>query len=344
MKLRDTWRPISTAFLLIATSIIFVPQAVAATSSPSIDYEFNGTLTDSAGGSSLSVLGVCPVPFVDPSPAGGGQCNSTTSFGSDASGDYWRWTSDSPRGGGFTITTNSPLTKTYSIALKFVFESDPVRHYSKIIDYSGKISDVGFYFNDWQIEFFDDVNTNAGTTTYSAGTVMDLVITRSEVTNLFSVYTRGEGGLLEQPIQYLDSGDLAIPINSSSGGSLLGFFFDDDDTDDEGNAAGRVYNVQTWSGAALSAVEVEAVTRRTAIGTNAAPPPPPPPWLQAYGRTEGGVCKSGWSASWAAWAISATGGWVCNRTIFWNGSSWVQNPNVVWGVANPAETSAWDRN
>ena len=68
----------------------------------------------------------------------------------------------------------------------------------------------------------------------------------------------------------------------------------------------------------------------------------PTPWLQSYGRTEGNICGLGWHASWAEWATSTTGGWVCNRTIFWNGSSWVQNPNAVWGITNPAETSSWD--
>ncbi len=66
------------------------------------------------------------------------------------------------------------------------------------------------------------------------------------------------------------------------------------------------------------------------------------PWLQSYGRTEANICRLGWHASWAEWATSTTGGWVCNCTIFWNGSSWVQNPNAVWGITNLAETSSWD--
>ena len=151
MKLRAALRPISTALLLIATSTIFVPATAeaAAAPSPNVKYEFNGTLTDSASGSSLSVLAACPDPFPDPIPATGGQCNSTTSYGSDASGDYWRWTSTSPRGGGFTITTNSPLTSTYSMALKFVFESGSDDDYIKIIDWDGKLLDDGFYFYNW---------------------------------------------------------------------------------------------------------------------------------------------------------------------------------------------------
>lgn len=67
----------------------------------------------------------------------------------------------------------------------------------------------------------------------------------------------------------------------------------------------------------------------------------PAPWLQSYGRTESETCREGWHASWAEWAVDKTGGWVCNRTVFWNGSTWVQNPNAVWGPINPDQTTAW---
>ena len=335
MKLRAAWRPISAALLVIATSTMIVPATAeaAAAPSPNVKYEFNGTLTDSASGSSLSVMPACPGPS-------GGQCNSTTSYGSDASGDYWRWTSTSPRGGGFTITTNSPLTSTYSMALKFVFDSEPVDEYSKIIDWDGKLLDNGFYFKNWYINFFIDASPNTdenGLTQYSAGTVMDLVITRDETTKFFTVYAKSSSGSLEQVFQYTDTTGSAVPMSSGSG-SLIGFFFDDDDTNDEGNDGGRVYDVEMWNGVALTSAEVAALIAPTAGQSDGGPPP----WLQSYGRTQGGVCKTGWHASWAEWATSVTGGWVCNRTIFWNGSSWVQNPNAVWGIANPAETARWD--
>lgn len=87
-----------------------------------------------------------------------------------------------------------------------------------------------------------------------------------------------------------------------------------------------------------SASFVASVTQNSSESTSNSPPP----WLQSYGRTEGNICRLGWHASWAEWATSTTGGWVCNRTIFWNGSSWVQNPSAVWGITNPSETSSWD--
>ena len=70
----------------------------------------------------------------------------------------------------------------------------------------------------------------------------------------------------------------------------------------------------------------------------------PPPWLQSYGRAQQETCQIGWHASWAEWAVPTSGGWVCNRTIFWNGTAWVQNPNFVWGLMDPSETRARDGN
>ena len=67
----------------------------------------------------------------------------------------------------------------------------------------------------------------------------------------------------------------------------------------------------------------------------------PAPWLQSYGRTAVEICRDGWHPSWAEWAIDKTGGWVCNRTVFWNGSNWVQNPSAVWGPMNPQQTTPW---
>lgn len=70
----------------------------------------------------------------------------------------------------------------------------------------------------------------------------------------------------------------------------------------------------------------------------------PAPWLQSYGRSESETCRQGWHSSWAEWAIEKTGGWVCNRTVFWNGISWVQNPDAFWGPANHVANAEWDGN
>lgn len=67
----------------------------------------------------------------------------------------------------------------------------------------------------------------------------------------------------------------------------------------------------------------------------------PAPWLQAYGRQQDGICLPGWHPSWAEWAVDKTGGWTCERTVLWNGSTWVQNPNAVWGTYDASLNSPW---
>lgn len=68
----------------------------------------------------------------------------------------------------------------------------------------------------------------------------------------------------------------------------------------------------------------------------------PAPWLQSHGRPSHEDCPPGWHPSWAEWAVPSTGGWVCNRTIFWHGSAWMQSPDAVWGTTNPAAIRLWD--
>ena len=54
----------------------------------------------------------------------------------------------------------------------------------------------------------------------------------------------------------------------------------------------------------------------------------PPVWWQSVGRSAGGTCDSGWGPSWAQWAVPVTGGPVCNRVVFWNGSRWMQSSSL----------------
>jgi len=44
-----------------------------------------------------------------------------------------------------------------------------------------------------------------------------------------------------------------------------------------------------------------------------------PDWMQAYGRAQAESCRSGWSSSWARWPNAGSGGFVCNRTLTWQG-------------------------
>lgn len=55
----------------------------------------------------------------------------------------------------------------------------------------------------------------------------------------------------------------------------------------------------------------------------------PPPWYQSYARgAANDVCESGWLPSWDSWPHGHTGGWVCNRKLFYNGSEWVFGPSA----------------
>jgi len=65
----------------------------------------------------------------------------------------------------------------------------------------------------------------------------------------------------------------------------------------------------------------------------------PPSWLQSLGRATESSCPDGWSASWAEWAVASTGGWVCNRTVFWMDGGWyVQSGD---GSGPRGHASAW---
>ena len=318
-----------------ATVFVCATAAQAAVPTPQVNYAFNGTLTDGGGGSSLTVTPACPDP-VPNTPDN--QCVASSGFGSDASGPYWTWTAGNPtrRGGGFTIQTNSPLTSTYSMEVKFSFDTIPSGGYVKIIDYQDRTSDDGFYFYNQKIDFFAS-GAHDGTDTYAAGAVLDLIITRDNTTNLFTVYSRTAGGPIEQVFQYNDDGALAVPHNAGSG-SLVGFFFDDNVTLSEATTGGKAYVVKMWEGTALTQAQVEEESNGGASGDSSQSPPP---WLQQYGRASAAaVCATGWNPSWANWAVPYTGGWVCNRGIYMNNGQWYVSPDGGW-ISGGAVGSPW---
>lgn len=45
----------------------------------------------------------------------------------------------------------------------------------------------------------------------------------------------------------------------------------------------------------------------------------PPSWHQSFGRLSASEpCPAGWNPSWAQWMNNGSGGFVCNREIYWN--------------------------
>lgn len=249
---------------------------------PSVEYQFNGNLTDSAGGSTLTVTPTCASPSPTPPPSGNdNQCLYTSGFGSDSTGPYWTWTAPGRdffrHGGGFTVQTNSPITGTYTIALKFSYggNTNNLSSYSywKIIDYQDKVSDNGFYFRYGKLQSYPGAT---GATVYSQDQVLDLVATRDASTSppTFKVYSRAAGGGLVLEYTYSDNnapGSNRVPV-ASGAGSLLGLFFDDNSTSSEAISGGKVYRLQTWNDVALTQSEIDAATSSTpSVATTSLP-------------------------------------------------------------------------
>jgi len=310
----------ATALLSLA-ALSLAPPAQAANPSPNITYTFNGTLTDSSGGSTLTLLPDCPSG--DPNAT---QCNSATSFGTDGYGPYWQWASADFRGGGFTVQTNAPTGDTYTIALKFSFSD--VNGYRKIIDYQDRTSDNGFYFLSGVLMFYPG---DSGSQAYPANTVLDLVAVRdaSVTPATFTVYAVGPDGVLVQQFSYEDPGGYAIP-QASGPGSILGFFFDDSVTGREATRTGRVYSMKVWNDVALTEQEIQDEI----IGVPGDENQRPPDVLQQLPRPANGSCagiedtaynwagvpSGGWAPSWAQWAEGGSGGNVCTRSLTYNSS------------------------
>jgi hypothetical protein len=57
-------------------------------------------------------------------------------------------------------------------------------------------------------------------------------------------------------------------------------------------------------------------------GTRSPHGTPPPSWYQSYGRaTADMACEAGWGPSWAMWANGGTGGYVCDRELYFDTAS-----------------------
>lgn len=236
---------------------------------PAIHYTFDTDLLDVYSNSTLTAAPACPA----------NPCNSASSFGSDADGKYWTWSSTNARGGGFTLLTSANIGTSYTIALKFSFSQ--VTSWRKIIDYEDRVTDNGFYYYNSKLQFYNGGSTFNSTTTYPANTVLDLVVVRestnpsnpSVVTGTFTVYAVGSDNSLTQLFQYSDTIGNSIPHVTGGGLTKLGFFFDDTATGGEATPTGKVYDLRIWSGSALNVQTLnEAVVRPAAVSNIVATP------------------------------------------------------------------------
>ena len=226
---------------------------------PTIHYTFDSDLTDARGGSTLTLAAACPA----------NPCNSVTSFGTDAHGKYWTWTSTSTlAGGGFSLLTNSEIGQNYTIAMKFSFST--VTGWRKIIDYKDRGTDEGFYYYSGKMQFYPG---RTGNEIYPAGTVLDLVIVRdnggttgSFSDDTFTVYGVGAANTLTQLIQYNDTTGESIPF-VAAGKTKLGFFYDDTAFTGEATLSGKVYDLRIWSNQSLATNALTSSVLRPGVVT-----------------------------------------------------------------------------
>jgi len=242
---------VATVLSMFATSSV-----TAANPEPAVSYSFEGNLDAKSEGSTLTLSPPCPE---DP-------CNDTTTFGVDGEDGYWSWTSTDSDGGGFTIDTEQNLTPTYTILVKFTFDS--YDGYNKIIDFQNRTKDTGLYMDDELINFY---NIASSTNSFVAGEPLTMMFTRSSTgptSALLTIYTFDGTNVIKQFEATEEDGE-SLPFESTvhPGGTKLGFFYDNGNG--EGASSGKAYSLKIWPGVALSLDDLQVV--------NTAPEPEPEP-------------------------------------------------------------------
>lgn len=226
-------------FIIIFT-IVFNNKISAISADDSdliVYYKFDGNLSDSLGGSTLTSF--------DTENDGLNHNNATSGFGTDAGigGDttYWYWTSTLARGGGFWIDVNSSISSNYSVGVRFAFnQTSP--SWRKIIDYKNMASDTGFYFLNSNLYFY---NYGGGSTSISDNQIIDVIATRDGTTGKFTAYIVVDGHYYKE-LEVDDPANQAYPT-VVGGKTRFGFFFDDIATSAEATSGGKVYSIKIWN-------------------------------------------------------------------------------------------------
>ena len=227
-----------SVLICILMFAINIPALKADGSTLIVSYGFDGTLSDSLGGSTLTAFGT--------ENDGNNHNNATSGFGTDGGigGDttYWYWTSTLARGGGFYLDVNSAISSNYSIGVRFAFDQTGPS-WKKIIDYKNMGLDTGFYFESANLYFY---NYGGGSTPISNEQIVDVIATRDGTTNRFIAYMVVDGQLIEE-LNVDDTDGQAIP-SVIGGKPRFGFFFDDIATSSEATSGGKVYSIKIWNG------------------------------------------------------------------------------------------------
>ncbi len=173
---------------------------------------------------------------------------ATSAFGTNGALEddqtYWTWTADGEPGGGLTIDVNQDISTSYSIGVRFSY-NEIIDDYLKIIDYSNKGSDNGFYFYDEGYVTFYPHDT-LGSIQISNGQIVDIVATRNGEDNTFTAYIIIDGSLVKE-FEVDDTDGDALP-SLVDGKTRFGFFYDDEDTQTEYASGGKVYSIKIWDG------------------------------------------------------------------------------------------------
>jgi len=211
-----------------------------------VSYSFDNQLTDDFNNSVLT-------PF-ETTTDGYSRNNATSGFGNDDDGSYWFWTSTLSRGGGFKIDIDQDISASYTIGVRFAFNSTG-SGYRKIIDYKNSASDTGFYFLGGRLNFYP---FGTGTTNVASNQVVDIIATRKS-DGLFTAYFVIDGTLYKE--LELNAGNEAIP-SIVDGKVRFGFFFDDLATSSEATSGGKVYSIRVWNGP-ISSVQAQTAMEPT---------------------------------------------------------------------------------
>jgi len=225
------------------------------------DIAFNGSITDTTGGSEIITIFGSDQPINTPE-------NSSSTFGSDINGAYWSWAAGQIPGGGISIETDLRNGTIYTIALRFSYQQ--VSGYRKIIDFKDQVDDTGFYLLSGRINYYP---LGTGERVFSENEVVDLIATR-DADGYFTVYTNdGQGGYVQQ-IRVADVGNSSVP-SLVDGKYRLGFFFDDLATSSEYTPGGNVWNLRIWDEALLPSQISQALSANpptSATPTDSIPP------------------------------------------------------------------------
>lgn len=234
--------------LLISAKPIFAVDLLA-------EYRFEGNLQPIQAGSTLAPWTAANVS---------NHCNSSTGF-TTSEGSWWWLSTGCSGGGGFKIDVDGDISASYSIGVRFQFDTIN-SGYIKIIDFKDMMSDDGFYFHNHKIRFYP-TNTD-GPLSYQANTTYDLVVTRDGGTNTFTAYIVN-GGVVSQEFEINDAAGKALPFVTSDNKTRLGFFFDDTiATGSEATNGGKVYNVRIWRNALTADQIQDAMSNHSPVITS----------------------------------------------------------------------------